>query len=123
MATEPNENWTKNPVIAGLQVCVRKTQAVQVWTNLTQTTKRPSFLSLTYLQTLLSSWLWQVYVIIFDPDPHSETGSDVTYSTTIKQASAWLCFYSVCKHQSLHREIISNESSEDKQGGMEAVQL
>lgn len=88
MATEPNENWTKNPVIAGLQVCVRKTQAVQVWTNLTQTTKRPSFLSLTYLQTLLSSWLWQVYVIIFDPDPHSETGSDVTYSTTIKQASA-----------------------------------
>lgn len=27
---------------------------------------------------------------------HNQTGTDVTYSTIIKQASAWVCFYSVC---------------------------
>lgn len=54
---------------------------------------------------------------------HIQTGSEVTYSTTVKQASAYLFFYIACEHESLHSKVISNESTEDQQGGMKAVQL
>lgn len=62
--------------------------------------------------TLLISWLWKMYAIIFDPDPHSHTGLDITYTTAIKQAGAWRCLESAHKHQRTppprHRFLLMN---------------
>lgn len=61
----------------GAKIVWKKTKKTLHCTSMDKThrdvmkeTKRPSSLSLTYLQTLLISWLWEVYAIIFDPDPH-----------------------------------------------------